>query len=246
MSIQRKKKAKNRGSIEDLNRLKIRISQLPSQYPYKGDSFGSGAVQAKQQIPIICKNIDDAISALRVGWDTLGNPITPTQVGNGLERLVGATRNPGFIGLLVVVLSPTRGIKEFEKSMDDLENIAVQIKTSPEKIPSETTRDGAVQPSEIPTEGDFSYKVSTVFKMKGKELVVTGQVTSGSITPGEVVEVKSSTETLKAKVVELGMFGKQLAKASAGEEAGLTLEGIDSPISKDQVKAGMIIRSNRL
>ena len=117
----------DRGHIQALNSLKTRIFQLPNRYPYEGQAFGSGTAQAKQQIPIICQNIDDAIDALRTGRDSQGYSITPDRVGEGLQRLVQATRKPGFTGLLSVVLSADRGVKELENSMAELEEIAARL-----------------------------------------------------------------------------------------------------------------------
>jgi hypothetical protein len=114
---------------------------------------------------------------------------------------------------------------------------------SADKTRPETTLASAAQTNESAVEGAFAFEVSAVFTIKGKGLVAAGLVKSGSIVPGTIVEMETSSGMLKAQVVELAMFAKQLAKASAGEEVGLTLEGVDSPINTDQVKAGMIIRS---
>jgi len=125
--LQGSKKDDDKGHIQVLNSLKTRILQLPNQYPYEGQAFGSGTAQAKQQIPIICQNIDAAIDALRTGLDSQGNSITSERVGEGLQRLVQATRKPGFAGLLSVVLSSDRGVKELENSMAELEAIAARL-----------------------------------------------------------------------------------------------------------------------
>lgn len=125
--LQGGKKDDFKGHIQALSSLKTRILQLPNRYPYEGQAFGSGTAQAKQQIPIICQNIDDGIDALRTGRDSQGYSITPDRVGEGLQRLVQATRKPGFIGLLSVVLSADRGVKELENSMAELEEIAARL-----------------------------------------------------------------------------------------------------------------------
>jgi hypothetical protein len=82
--------------------------------------------QARQQIPIICQNIDDAIRALDTGLDRSGNPVTKRQISDGLKRLVEATRNPGLVGLLTAVLA-SHGIQRFEHHMGELERIAEEI-----------------------------------------------------------------------------------------------------------------------
>ena len=137
--LQESKKDTGKEFIKDLKSLKTRISELPDQYPYEGQTFGSGTAQAEQQIPIICQNIDDAIHALRTGRDSQSNPITSNQIGDGLKRLVQATRMSGFAGLLSAVLSPDRGLKKLEKCMDELEEIADQLDISeePDKQQSE-------------------------------------------------------------------------------------------------------------
>jgi HEAT repeat protein len=109
--------------------------------------------------------------------------------------------------------------------------------------PSGIARETTVHPASTDIKGAFLFEVSATFTIKGKGLVAVGHVKSGTITPGEVIAIASSTEALMAKVVELQMHGKQLAKAGVGEEVGLILEGIDSPVGTDQVKAGMIVQS---
>ena len=52
-------KKKNISEItQELQTLKTKISELPEQYPAGGFSFGPGAGQAQEQIPIICRNIE--------------------------------------------------------------------------------------------------------------------------------------------------------------------------------------------
>lgn len=108
---------------------------------------------------------------------------------------------------------------------------------------SDSTPEAIVQPTGAAGASGFSFEVADVFTIKGKGLVASGQVTSGCITPGEVVEVMSSPEPMRVKVIALQMFAKHLDKASAGDQAGLLLEGISDPITADQVKRGTIIRS---
>ena len=60
-------RGKTSGIVQELLTLKTKISELPKQYPVGGFSFGSGAGQAQEQIPIICRNIDEAITCLNTG-----------------------------------------------------------------------------------------------------------------------------------------------------------------------------------
>lgn len=116
----------NTGEDQILLNLKAELSSLTTKYPSTGVSFGGGAVQAQEQIPIICQNIDDAIKALNTGQDPHGNPISKRQITDGLKRLVAATRNPAFVGLVTVVLN-SDGIQQFEHLMSELERIAENI-----------------------------------------------------------------------------------------------------------------------
>lgn len=65
--------------IRELHTLKSNIFELPQKYPTSGFNFGSGVSQAKEQIPIVCSNIDDAINALKKGKDSYNRPITKYQ-----------------------------------------------------------------------------------------------------------------------------------------------------------------------
>lgn len=108
--------------VPKLLKLKAKIDAIPAQSSIDGLIFGSGAEQAKQQIPIICRNIDEAAEAIESGRDPHGNPITFDQIAAGLKKLVEATRKPGFEGLLMTILKPD-GIKELKDCLDDLEQL---------------------------------------------------------------------------------------------------------------------------
>ena len=103
--------------------LKEKISKLPTQFPTSAHTFGAGAMQAQEQIPIICQNIDQAVEALKTGIDPHGNPITKQQISSGLKNLVRATQKPAFIGLMTAVLD-SDGIQQLERSLIELERIA--------------------------------------------------------------------------------------------------------------------------
>jgi hypothetical protein len=119
-------KGETSGIVQELQDLKTKISELPTQYPAGGASFGAGASQAQEQIPIICQNIDQAISALNTGLDPYNRPITKPQIADGLKRLVSATRKPAFIGLMAAVLS-IDGTQSLENHLNNLEQIANKI-----------------------------------------------------------------------------------------------------------------------
>lgn len=103
--------------------LKDKIAVIPKQYAAKGLSFGPRAGQAQQQVPIICNNIDDAVGSLRTGRDPNGNPITPGQVGSGLQNLIAATRRPGFDALLMRAIND-EGLIKLKECLKEMEKIA--------------------------------------------------------------------------------------------------------------------------
>jgi hypothetical protein len=118
--------------VATLNALRGLIAVLPERFPRESPPeslvFGTGYEQAKQQIPIICRNIDEAIHAIQTGSDPHGNPITKPQIADGLRRLVAETRKPAFATLLSFVLNP-EGIKELADCMNQLERAANIIGT---------------------------------------------------------------------------------------------------------------------
>jgi len=80
--------------------------------------------------------------------------------------------------------------------------------------------------------GIFRLPVDRVFTMKGFGTVVTGTLTSGSVSTGEeVVFLPGST---KAKVRGLQVHGETVKTSSAGTRTALNLQGID----KDEVHRG--------
>ena len=113
--------------IRELHTLKSNILEIPQKYPTSNYSFGAGVVQAKDQVPIICSNIDDAINALKIGKDSQNRPITAYQIADGLNKLINATRHPEFIGLITSVLN-NDGINELVKKLNELEQIAEKIR----------------------------------------------------------------------------------------------------------------------
>jgi hypothetical protein len=115
-----------RGEIDDLESVKSRLEVLPHRFPATATAVGPGAQQAKEQIPIICRNVGDAVSALRTGRDPGGNSITGSRVGNGLQRLANDASGPAFSGLMLTALS-TDGVRELEGLIDELVGIAARL-----------------------------------------------------------------------------------------------------------------------
>jgi len=84
--------------------------------------------------------------------------------------------------------------------------------------------------------GPFEMPVADVFNITGQGVVITGRVTSGSISVGESVCIAGgSPVTIKG----IEMMRETLESISAGDMGGLMLEGI----SKDDISKGDIVRS---
>jgi hypothetical protein len=127
--LDRFKKSQEAGTdrdIDDLQSLKARIEPLPAKYPTKTTVVGSFAQNPKELVPLICRNIDDAATALTTGRDPKGNPITKAAVGQGLGNLVQATRGPRFMGGVSMALN-MEGVQELMKAMNELAGIALRL-----------------------------------------------------------------------------------------------------------------------
>jgi hypothetical protein len=120
-------KGKTSETVQKLQALKSKISEIPQRYQTGAFVTGPGVGQVREQIPIICRNIDDAIRALKTGLDPYNRPITKPQIADGLKRLVDQTRRPAFIGVISTVLR-VEGVSELEKYMNELEQIAGKIR----------------------------------------------------------------------------------------------------------------------
>lgn len=120
-------KSKTSEIVQELLILKSKISELPQEYQTDAFTFGAGVGKAQEQIPTICAVIDDAVKALEKGLDVHNQLVTKPQIADGLKRLVDATRQPAFIGLISTVFSSV-GVSELERYMDELERIARRIK----------------------------------------------------------------------------------------------------------------------
>ena len=109
-----------------LTSLKTQLESLPSKHPATATVAGPGLEQAEEQVPIICRNIDDAIISLRTGRESGGAPVSLWQVGTGLQDLVGDVSGAGFSGLMLAILSP-EGVREIERLVAELGDLAVQL-----------------------------------------------------------------------------------------------------------------------
>jgi elongation factor Tu len=87
------------------------------------------------------------------------------------------------------------------------------------------------------TDKPFLVAVEDVFSITGRGTVATGRVERGKIKMGDEVEIVGIMDTKKSVVTGVEMFRKLLDEATAGDNVGLLLRGVD----KDQVERGQVI-----
>lgn len=84
----------------------------------------------------------------------------------------------------------------------------------------------------------FLMPVEDVFTIKGRGTVVTGRVERGMLQKSQEVEIVGlRDETLKSTVTGIEMFHKELDAATAGDNAGILLRGIE----RTDVERGMVL-----
>jgi len=83
------------------------------------------------------------------------------------------------------------------------------------------------------SDGDFEMTVSDVFNIASRGTVVTGQITSGSVSTGDTV---SFSNGISAKVEGIESNRKVVASAFAGQAVGLLVK-----IPANSVSKGMIV-----
>jgi elongation factor Tu len=84
----------------------------------------------------------------------------------------------------------------------------------------------------------FLMSVEDVFTISGRGTVVTGRVERGKLTRGEEVEIVGlRPEPMKTVVTDIEMFRKSLDEATAGDNVGLLMRGVE----RDQVERGQVV-----
>jgi translation elongation factor EF-Tu-like GTPase len=87
-------------------------------------------------------------------------------------------------------------------------------------------------------EGAFVMPVEDVFSITGRGTVATGRITAGTIKVGDQVMItRAGQQLLISRVTGVEAFRKRLTEASAGDNVGLLLEGVD----KGQLLRGDLI-----
>jgi len=79
--------------------------------------------------------------------------------------------------------------------------------------------------------------IEDVFNIQGRGTVVTGRVERGELAKMSEVEIVGLRETRKTVATDIEMFRKLLDKASAGDNVGVLLRGIE----KEAVERGMVL-----
>jgi elongation factor Tu len=83
----------------------------------------------------------------------------------------------------------------------------------------------------------FLMCIEDVFNIQGRGTVVTGRVERGELNKMSEVEIVGLRETRKTVATDIEMFRKLLDKASAGDNVGVLLRGIE----KEAVERGMVL-----
>lgn len=89
----------------------------------------------------------------------------------------------------------------------------------------------------IPRDSNLPFRlpIDRVFTVQGFGTVVTGTLLSGSVSPGDIVEVQPSQ--LSVRVRGVGVHGKQVSRAEAGQRTALNLAGV----TVEQVNRGDVL-----
>lgn len=88
------------------------------------------------------------------------------------------------------------------------------------------------------SQDNFLFPVEDVFGIKGRGVVVTGKIESGSITVGDSVTIIGEEKQIAAVVIGVEMNRKIFDKAIVGDECGLLLRGVSD---KDDIKRGYVL-----
>ena len=85
----------------------------------------------------------------------------------------------------------------------------------------------------------FRLTIEDTFEIRGRGLVVTGKVESGSVVVGQSIQIASPDGSTRyvTQIAGLEAFHKQLSEAQAGQNIGVLLGGL----TKNQITRGMII-----
>jgi elongation factor Tu len=72
----------------------------------------------------------------------------------------------------------------------------------------------------------FFMLVQNIFHIRGRGMVVTGQIEEGYIAPEDTVQISGRQGVYEAVVAQVEVFRKKVDLARAGDEVGLLLKGV--------------------
>ena len=130
------------------------------------------------------------------------------------------------------------GLWPFGRKKDDrsVEALLAEANAASPTRPAST----AAAPADVATgDGSFRMPVEDIFTIQGRGTVVTGRVQSGTVRVGmQVNVVRDGGVATTTTVTAVEMFRKVLDTATAGDNVGLLLKGVD----KAQVRQGDLIQ----
>ena len=96
-----------------------------------------------------------------------------------------------------------------------------------------------IQPQMAPnSDGPGVMTIDDIFTIKGRGVVAVGRIESGTFRVGQPVTVDTVNGQISTAITGLEAFHKTMDFASAGENVGILLQGVD----KDMLDRGDIIR----
>ncbi|WP_020393319.1 EF-Tu/IF-2/RF-3 family GTPase [Kribbella catacumbae] len=115
----------------------------------------------------------------------------------------------------------------------DPQQLLNQAHSAPNSSPQDVQRVQDAVPA-----GAFVMPVEDVFSITGRGTVATGRITAGTVQVGDQVMItRAGQQVAMSRVTGVEAFRKNLTVASAGDNVGLLLEGID----KSQLLSGDVI-----
>lgn len=114
-------------AASELTALRPKILGFSQQYPLPIMKGGPGVAKAEKQIPWIDRTLKEAADALITGKDPFGNPITVTQIKNGLEQLISIVCDEEYLTFMDMI---------YEGIADPLKNSMQELKQIIERIPA--------------------------------------------------------------------------------------------------------------
>ncbi len=127
--------------VKELDELRLNISELPRKYPSQITIITFERDKLHDQVPIICDNINDVISALKKGRDVYNNPISTKDISLGINSLLSNSIGKSGWELLMESILNDRGLQLLRGYLNQLGDIAERIKILDELTPASLSGD---------------------------------------------------------------------------------------------------------